>query len=70
MNNLMDALMKSNNPVGMMQSMYGNNPMFQRAMAMAQGKTPDQLREIALNLCQQRGMSKEEAERLFHSFGL
>lgn len=70
MNNLMDALMKSNNPVGMMQSMYGNNPMFQRAMAMAQGKTPDQLREIALNLCQQRGMSKEEAERFFHSFGL
>lgn len=31
----------SNNPMGMMQQMFGNNPMFGRAMEMAQGKSPE-----------------------------
>lgn len=39
----------SNNPMGMMQQMFGNNPMFGRAMEMAQGKSPEQL---TLNVAQ------------------
>lgn len=38
------------NPQTAMQHMFGNDPKFQQAMKMAQGKTPDQLKETALNL--------------------
>lgn len=33
-----------------MQHMFGNDPKFQQAMKMAQGKTPDQLKETTFNL--------------------
>lgn len=33
------------NPQTAMQHMFGNDPKFQQAMKMAQGKTPDQLKE-------------------------
>lgn len=35
------------NPQTAMQHMFGNDPKFQQAMKMAQGKTPDQLKETA-----------------------
>lgn len=38
------------NPQTAMQHMFGNDPKFQQAMKMAQGKTPDQLKETALNI--------------------
>lgn len=38
------------NPQTAMQHMFGNDPKFQQAMKMAQGKTPDQLKETAFNL--------------------
>ena len=41
----------SNNPMGMMQQMFGNNPMFGRAMEMAQGKSPEQLKRNCYESC-------------------
>lgn len=43
------------NPQTAMQHMFGNDPKFQQAMKMAQGKTPDQLKETALNLAKTQG---------------
>lgn len=36
--------------------MFGNDPKFQQAMKMAQGKTPDQLKETAFNLAKTQGI--------------
>ena len=44
------------NPQTAMQHMFGNDPKFQQAMKMAQGKTPDQLKETAFNLAKTQGM--------------
>lgn len=54
----------------MIQQMANQNPIMRRAIGMAQGKSPEQLRDIATNLCAQKGMSPEETRNLFGQFGL
>ena len=49
------------NPLGQIQ----NNPLFQRAQQMAAGKSPQELQQIAKNLCQQRGINMDEAYQQF-----
>ena len=54
-----------------MNQMMKNNPMFQRAMQMAQGKSQNELEQIAENLCKQRGIKIEDAKKQFSSmFGM
>lgn len=48
------------NPMGMLQSMFGQNPAFSQAMGMIQGKSPAQLRQVAENMAKERGMSLEQ----------
>ena len=45
--------------------MLKSNPLFQRAQQMAQGKSEDELKQIANNLCKQRGIDLEEAYAQF-----
>lgn len=55
----------------LMNQMFKNNPMFQRAQQMAQGKTENELKRIANNLCQQRGINIDEAYKQFQrTFGI
>lgn len=63
-------LQASSNPNIMIQQMANQNPIMRRAIGMAQGKSPEQLRDIATNLCAQKGMSPEETRNLFGQFGL
>ena len=49
----------------MANQMLKNNPLFQRAMQMAQGKSEDELKQIANNLCKQRGINIDEAYKQF-----
>lgn len=67
---LMGMLQNSNNPMQMMQNMFGNNPMFQRAMQMGQGKSPEQLQQTVLNLAKQRGMDEQQLNQFLGNFGL
>lgn len=66
----MGQLQASSNPVEMMQSMFGNNPMFQRAMQMGQGKSAEQLQETVRNLARQRGVDDAQLNQFLSSFGL
>jgi len=59
--NPMQMFNGNGNPLGLMQ----NNPLFQRAQQMAAGKTPEELQQIAKNLCQQRGINMDEAYQQF-----
>ena len=51
----------------MLKQMLGNNPMFQRAKQMAEGKNEQELKQIASNLCKQRGIDFEEAYKQFQT---
>lgn len=62
------------NPQNLMNQMlqqYQNNPMFQRAQQMAAGKSPQEIRQIANNLCNQRGIDINDAMVQFkRQFGI
>ena len=59
--------------VQQMSAQLGNNPLYQRAQQMAQGKSEAEVRQIAQNLCQQRGIDINQAwqqfQSMFGSFG-
>ena len=55
------------NPQQMMQGMLQNNPLFQRAQQMAQGKSEQELEQVARNLCQQRGVDFEAMKQQFQN---
>lgn len=50
-----------------MAAQLGNNPLYQRAQQMAQGKSEAEVRQIAQNLCQQRGIDINQAWQQFQS---
>lgn len=49
----------------MVNQMLRSNPLFQRAMQMAHGKSEEELKQIANNLCKQRGIDINEAYKQF-----
>lgn len=50
-----------------LEMMFRNNPLFVRAKQMAQGKSENELKQVANNLCKQRGISLEDAYNQFQS---
>ena len=66
----LNRLRNQPNPLGVMQAMYGNNPQFQQAMNMAQGKTPEQLQQTAMNLAKTKGVDFQELLKMFQNAGL
>lgn len=50
------------------KQMMQNNPLFKRAEEMAQGKSEQELEQVARNLCEQRGINLEQAYKQFQAF--
>lgn len=55
------------NPMQILNKMYGNNPLFQRAQQMTNGKSESEIKQIAQNLCKQRGINIDEAYKQFQT---
>ena len=59
------------NPKQAINSMFQQNlqanPLFKRAQQMVEGKTPEQLQQVAQNLCQQKGIDMNQALQQFQS---
>lgn len=60
---LVSAMRKSNNPMQLLQQMAGNNPQAAQALQIIQGKSPEQLKQIATNMTKERGTSVDEVLR-------
>lgn len=67
---LMGQLQSSSNPMSLMQNMFGNDPIMQRAIQMGQGKSPEQLQQTVRNLARQKGMSDAQLNQFLSQFGL
>lgn len=67
---MFNMLRNSNNPMGMLQQMYGNDPIFSQAMRMAQGKSPQELQQIVRNVAHEKGMSDNDLNSFISQFGL
>lgn len=53
---LIQALRGNGNPVGMLQQLAGQNPAIAQAMKMIEGKSPQQINQIAANMARERGV--------------
>lgn len=64
MNNPMIQLIsmarQGGNPMQMIQQMAGQNPQAAQAMKIMQGKSTEQLKQIATNMAKERGMTIEQ----------
>lgn len=58
---------KGLNPMNLMMSQLNANPMFRQAQQMAQGKSPEELKQTCENLCKQMGISFDDAWAQFQS---
>lgn len=65
--NLLSLLQQSNNPYVIKQ--MNNDPLFQRAMKMGEGKSEEELRMIARNLANQRGIDIDKLNMLLSPIG-
>lgn len=57
---LISMTRQGNNPMQMIQQMAANNPQAAQAMKIMQGKSPEQLKQIATNMAKERGMTIEQ----------
>lgn len=67
---MLQMLQSSNNPMALIQNMFGGNPLLQRAMQMGQGKSPAEIQQVVKNLAQQRGMNEQQLNQFLAQFGL
>lgn len=57
---MMGMLQNSKNPMAVMQKLAGQNPQLKQIMEMTQGKTPQQIQQMAENLAKQKGVNLQE----------
>lgn len=67
---MMSMLQQSNNPMQILQSVASQNPIMGRALQMGQGKSVQDLQNIAQNLARQGGMDANQFNQFLSSFGL
>ena len=57
------ALLKGAYPTQLMMQLAQNNPAVRQAMQMVNGKTPDQIRDMAQQIARQRGIDLNQLPR-------
>lgn len=57
---MMEMLQNSRNPLAVMQKLAGQNPKLQQVMGMTQGKTYQQMQQMAENLAREKGVNLQE----------
>lgn len=62
---IFQAMQGGMNPMQMIQQQAARNPQFQQLQQICQGKTPEQLRQVAENMCKERGTTYDEVARSF-----
>ena len=65
MMSMIQMAMGGMSPMQYLQQRMGQNPQIAQAMTLIQGKTPEQLHQIADNMAKQRGTTVEEIARQY-----
>ena len=60
---LVSAMRSGGNPYQIIQQMAVSDPKAAQAMQMMQGKSPAELRQMATNMCRERGTTPEAVLR-------
>lgn len=59
-------LFNSPNPQMVLQQMLGNNPTYQQIMQNIQGKSDEEIKQYAMNVCQTRGIDINSLAKQFN----
>lgn len=62
---VMNLMRNGGNPMNLLNQMTGNNPMVSSLMQSMQGKSPDALRQMAMNIAKERGVDLEQFAQQF-----
>jgi hypothetical protein len=68
-NNIMQMialLSQSSNPMSLLQQMNANNPNLQKVLSIANGKTPEQLKEYVMNICATQGIDLQSLAKQYN----
>lgn len=57
--------MNQSNSNNLFYQLASTSPLYQRAQEMANGKTQQELEQVAKNICEQKGISYDDAFRTF-----
>lgn len=60
---LVQAMQRGGNPMALMQTMAQQNPQVAQALQMMQGKSPQQLQQMAQNMARERGVDLNQMLR-------
>lgn len=67
MNDLLGAMISmargGGNPMQMLQQMAGSNPQIGQVMRIIDGKSPQQLEQVARNMAKERGIDLDQMAR-------
>lgn len=63
---LINMLFSSPNPDAMLQQVLGSNPTYQQVLKNIQGKTPEEIKQYAINVCQTRGIDINSLAKQFN----
>lgn len=60
---IMQAARSGSNPMAFLQNMARTNPQAAQAIKLIEGKNPQQLQQIAINMAKERGISINDIAR-------
>lgn len=63
LNMMVNAMRVGANPMALIQQMAASNPQMRQFMQMINGKSPDQLKQMAENMAKERGVSLNDVAR-------
>lgn len=62
---IMSLMRNGGNPMALLNQMTGNNPMVSSLMQSMQGKSPEALRQMAMNIAKERGVDLNQFAQQF-----
>lgn len=62
---IMQLMRSGGNPMTLLNQMTGNNPMVSSLMQSMQGKSPEALRQMAMNIAKERGVDLNQFAQQF-----
>ena len=60
---MMNVMRSGGNPMALVQQIAGQDPRMRQFMQMVNGKSPDQLKQMAENVAKERGVSLNDVAR-------
>lgn len=61
---ILQAMQMGRNPQMLMEQLARTNPQINQAMTMMQGKSPQEIRQMAENMCRERGTTPEQVMQM------